>query len=420
MQKPSEPGNSGQDDWEERRRQVIGLGENSFRKSYYPELQRNVATVRNLLFAIEQSPRGIFVCQRDGLIEYANEMLHALSCNPANSLIGKHPQSLWARVMAGEPAARAIEMMEKGQRWQGDLLIDNSPAEAHWVHLAIHPVADPRNEITHFLGSMENISARKQAEEELKGIAQARTAALKAAEHLAALKSEFIANISHELRTPIFQILGLARLGERSGNLERSQQQSGKIRECGERLMQIVETLLDFSAAEHGQIELQPAVFPLSLLVGELNQKWTRQAGNKGIGFSLSTPAESLPEINTDQRRLHKVLDELLANAVKFTPEGEISLSVSVAENWAEFVVTDTGIGMSPAQARSCLEAFVQSDGSDTRNFGGLGLGLALVAHIVRLLQGTIEVSSLIGLGSIFTVRIPLAGVASEPLPSPA
>lgn len=419
MQKPFDPENNEQDDWEEHRRQVIGLGENSFRKSYYPELQRNVASVRNLLFAIEQSPRGVFVCQRDGKIEYANQQLHALSRITANSLIGQHPQVLWTHVAAGKSATEVVELMENGQRWQGDLLIESS-GHAHWVQLTIHPIADASHEITHFLGSMENISARKQAEDELKSIALARATALKAAENLAALKSEFIANISHELRTPIFQILGLARLGERSGNLERSQQQSAKIRECGERLMQIVETLLDFSAAENGQIELQTSNFPLSVVLGELQQKWAERAHNKGLRFVLDTPTEALPNIHTDQRRLQKILDELLANAVKFTPQGDIGLSVKLTAQHAQFIVRDSGVGMTPEQAHACLEAFVQSDGSDTRNFGGLGLGLALVAHIVRLMRGSIEVSSRAGLGSIFTVHIPLTIVPCAPAQSAA
>lgn len=396
------------DDWEEHRRRVIGLGENSFRKSYYPELRRNVTNVKNLLLAIERSPRGIFVSLRDGEVEYTNQMLLTLSGCQSEELVGRRPHALWSHVIEGERASFVLGKMAIGEGWSGDLLVDTGTTRARWVHMIVAPIADDTGDITHFLGSMEDISARKQAEEELKAIALARTQALAAAEHLSALKSEFIANMSHELRTPIFQILGLARLGERVNDIERARLQAQKIKESGDRLMQIVETLLDFSAVESGQLELHPADFPLQEMVDSLAEKWLDKAAAKGLAFIVETIPPELPVIHADRQRLQQLLDELLNNAVKFTTQGEIRLTASISPGALALSVADTGIGMTAEQSAKCLQAFVQADGSATRRFGGMGLGLALVTHLVELMHGQIVAESIPGKGTTFRIAMPL------------
>lgn len=406
MPKPSDPAPDS-NDWEEQRRRVVGLGENSISKSYYPELRRNVANVKNLMLAIEQSPHGIFVSKRDGEVEYANKRLFALTGCASDDLIGRPPQALWSHVVEGERASAVLGRMAAGEGWDGDLLVDREGIPGRWIHMNVAPITDHTGDITHFIGSLEDIAARKQAEDELKAIAEARTQALAAAEHLSALKSEFIANMSHELRTPIFQILGLARLGERASDIERARLQAQKIKESGERLMQIVETLLDFSAAESGQLQLQSAPFPLTAMLDDLAGKWLDRAAAKGLAFTLESIPPELPVINADRQRLQQLLDELLANAVKFTHQGRVTLSVNISQAGLELGVSDTGIGMTAEQSAKCLQAFVQVDGSATRQFGGMGLGLALVTHLVDLMQGRIIANSIPGKGSTFLVRLP-------------
>src|SRR5574343_503428 len=410
MPKPfdGKPDDKPDDPWEAHRRQVIGLGENSFRKTYYPELRRNVANVKNLVLAVEQSPRGILITVRNGCIEDANGLLQKLVGLRNEELVGKTPQVLWALVSKGDPWALVAEQMAAGLPWSGDLFLTSGSGERRWVSVSIVPVHDDTGDITHFLGSMEDISARKQAEEELKAIALARTQALAAAEHLSALKSEFIANMSHELRTPIFQILGLARLGERVSDIERARLQAQKIKESGDRLMQIVETLLDFSAVESGQLELHPADFPLQEMVDSLAEKWLDKAAAKGLAFIVETIPPELPVIHADRQRLQQLLDELLNNAVKFTTQGEIRLTASISPGALALSVADTGIGMTAEQSAKCLQAFVQADGSATRRFGGMGLGLALVTHLVELMHGQIVAESIPGKGTTFRIAMPL------------
>jgi PAS domain S-box-containing protein len=397
------------DDWEAHRRQIIGLGENSFRKTYYPELRRNVANVKNLVLAVEQSPGGIFIAVRDGRIEYANGTLLKLAGMRSEDVVGKTPQVLWALVSKGDACSLVTEQMAAGLPWSGDLYLTSGSGERRWVSVSIVPVHDDTGDITHFLGSMEDISARKQAEEELLAIALARARALEAAEHLSALKSEFIANMSHELRTPIFQILGLARLGERVQDLERARSYAQKMAQSGERLLQIVDTLLDFSAVESGRLTLNPAPYLVATLADTVVSKWQSRIADKGLYFELENKTDPQLEIVVDSRRLHQVLDELLSNALNFTEHGLIHLSISGTADTMEFAVTDSGAGMTEAQLENGLQAFHQIDGSATRRVGGMGLGLALVRQLVELMGGRLLAESTPGVGSCFRVSVPLA-----------
>src|SRR5574343_726617 len=406
MPKPfdGKPGDKPDDPWEAHRRQVIGLGENSFRKTYYPELRRNVANVKNLVLAVEQSPRGIFITVRNGCIEYANGMMQKLVGLRNEELVGKTPQVLWALVSKGDPWALVAEQMAAGLPWSGDLFLTSGSGERRWVSVAIVPVHDDTGDITHFLGSMEDISARKQAEEELQAIALARARALEAAEHLSALKSEFIANMSHELRTPIFQILGMARLGEQANDLERACSYARKVSQSGERLLQIVEAVLDFSAVESGQLALNPASYSLGTLTDAVASKWQTRIADKGLYFELENTAGAEREFVVDSKRLHQILDELLSNALKFTEHGLIHLSISGTDTEMAFAVTDSGPGMTESQLENGLLAFHQIDGSATRRVGGMGLGLALVRQLVELMGGQFAAESAPGVGSCFRV----------------
>lgn len=397
------------DDWEAHRRQIIGLGENSFRKTYYPELRRNVANVKNLVLAVEQSPGGIFIAVRDGRIEYANGTLLKLAGMRSEDVVGKTPQVLWALVSKGDACSLVTEQMAAGLPWSGDLYLTSGSGERRWVSLSIVPVHDDTGDITHFLGSMEDISARKQAEEELQAIALARARALEAAEHLSALKSEFIANMSHELRSPIFQIIELARLGECAQYLEEACSHAQKVAQSGEWLLHIVDTLLDFSAVESGRLTLNPAPYPVATLANTVVNKWQSRIADKGLYFELENKTDPLLEIVVDSRRLHQVLDELLSNALNFTEHGLIHLSISGTADTMEFAVTDSGAGMTEAQLENGLQAFHQTDGSATRRVGGMGLGLALVRQLVELMGGRLLAESTPGVGSCFRVSVPLA-----------
>lgn len=396
------------DDWEERRRQVIGLGGNSVRKNYYPQLRRNIANVKNLVLAVEQSSRGIFIGIRNGAIEYVNSTLATLTGCDSEALIGHTPCALWSNAIAGDGCEAVMPAIAAGSSWKGDFCLKGQAGEEVWVNLSIAPIRDDTGDITHFLGNMEDISARKRVEDELKAVALARAKALETAELLSALKSQFIANMSHELRTPIFQILGLARMGARAPDLDKARLHAQRIGEAGDRLMQIVSSVLDFAAVESGRLEVTRAHFAVQDMIGELADKWRPRVEAKGLSFELRAASEARLAINGDRKRLQQVIDELLANAVKFTRQGGIVLSVRNTANDIDFTVSDTGIGMSAEQVEAGMQPFQQLDGSQARHHGGMGLGLALVKPLVALMGGRLQVDSVLDAGTTIQVSVPI------------
>jgi signal transduction histidine kinase len=222
------------------------------------------------------------------------------------------------------------------------------------------------------------------------------------------MKSEFVANMSHELRTPIHIILGYADLALEDPELP----QAGEIRKSLQRIVEqvralhrLVENVLTYANLERGRASVSPCRFPLDRLVDDLRVLRDELPPQADLAVRLqSSPGI---EVTTDYDRLHSVLSNLLLNAVKFTPSGEVELSTREVGEEIEITVRDTGIGIFSRDLAHIFEPFRQVDGSSTRPFGGVGLGLAVASRNLKLLRGRIEVESEIGKGSIFRVHIP-------------
>ncbi|TQF11220.1 response regulator [Myxococcus llanfairpwllgwyngyllgogerychwyrndrobwllllantysiliogogogochensis] len=236
-------------------------------------------------------------------------------------------------------------------------------------------------------------------------------------------KSEFLANMSHELRTPLNSSLILAKLlaDNKTGNLTEEQVKFAQtITSAGNDLLALINDILDLSRIEAGKVELEPEVVSLPRFVENISRSFHVLAREKQIGFSTRVDPGSAESLETDPQRLGQVLKNLLANALKFTEKGEVSLHVSpVGPGHLAFAVRDTGIGI-PAHLQGLIfEAFRQADGSTHRKYGGSGLGLSISRDLARLLGGDVSVESEPGKGSTFTLTVPvaLAASASGPLP---
>jgi CheY-like chemotaxis protein len=230
-------------------------------------------------------------------------------------------------------------------------------------------------------------------------------------------KSEFLANMSHELRTPLNSILILSQLIAKNsqGNLDEKQVKSAKaINSSGVDLLKLINEILDLSKVEAGKIEVTPEVMTLDSLIDSMERVFRPTADNDKKNF-LVTVAKDLPaSIVTDAHRLEQILKNLLTNAFKFTPErGRVSLNISRKENNILFSVKDTGIGIPKEKLDSVFEAFQQADGSTSRKYGGTGLGLSISRELAKLLGGEINLESVEGEGSNFTLSLPIVeGVA--------
>ncbi len=270
------------------------------------------------------------------------------------------------------------------------------------------------NDKTMFTGIVRDISERKKTQEELKerskSIARTNrilTEANSRAEEATAAKSAFLANMSHEIRTPMTAILGFTELLE-AGDLSQAEEQSAisTIRSNGEYLLSLLNDILDLSKVEAGQIEMERISCSPAQITHEVESLLRVRADLKDL--KLETQWEtSIPEqIVSDPTRIRQVLVNLVGNAIKFTHQGRVTVSVAFEETGGaaslRFKVVDTGIGMEPDQMAKIFEPFAQADATTTRVYGGTGLGLTISRRIVQLLGGELTATSEVGKGSCF------------------
>ena len=241
-------------------------------------------------------------------------------------------------------------------------------------------------------------------------------------------KSDFLANMSHELRTPLNSLLILSKLlGDNpNGNLTDEQTQYARtIQASGNDLLNLINDILDLSKIEAGHVDIDAQDVALSRMVADLRQTFDPIANQRGLAFEIEVASDAPEMIGTDRQRLEQILKNLLANAFKFTEAGSVTLGIAPVEgDRLALTVTDTGIGISPEQHRAIFDAFRQADGAINRKFGGTGLGLSISRELARLLGGSISLQSEPGVGSSFTVTIPVdydpALVEARPEPSAA
>lgn len=242
-------------------------------------------------------------------------------------------------------------------------------------------------------------------------------------------KSQFLANMSHELRTPLNSSIILSKIlaENTAGNLQKEQVEFVKIiHENGMSLLELINNVLDISKLESGFFELHYEYIILAEFIGKIESRFLYMAQAKGISFSVQM-AKNLPDhLFTDSMRLEQILNNLIANAIKFTNRGEVSLIVdcacdeSVAQPLIEFIISDTGIGLNKEQLEVIFEPFRQADDTTTRQFGGTGLGLAISQQLANLLNASLMVESEQGLGSQFILKLPISDNGQQIITSSA
>jgi CheY-like chemotaxis protein len=221
-------------------------------------------------------------------------------------------------------------------------------------------------------------------------------------------KSEFLATVSHEIRTPLNGVLGMAQ-AMNSDTLAAVQRERVQIiRRCGESLLAIVDDVLDLSKIESGKLELEETVFDLEETARGAAATFSAMAEAKGLAFGFVIDDDAKGRYLGDPTRVRQILHNLISNAVKFTPTGWVRVRLARGGETLAFVVTDTGIGISPEGRARLFDKFVQADASTTRRFGGSGLGLSIARELVQAMGGCIEVVSTVGQGSTFAATLPL------------
>jgi PAS domain S-box-containing protein len=298
-----------------------------------------------------------------------------------------------------------------------------------WVHLANSIQRDAAGRPAYIIAVIQNISERKRLESELRR-------AMEAAEAASRAKSDFLAHVSHEVRTPLNAILGMNELALDTSVTEQQRKYLTVVQSAAEALLAVINDLLDFSKIEAGKLELDQATFSLRAVVNDTLRSLALRAHQKGLELVARIPADVPDAFVGDAGRLRQVLTNLIGNAIKFTGEGEVVVEVESLERENKpghgeragpgalvsseslapesppcmllFSVRDTGIGIPREKQRKIFEAFEQADSSTTRRYGGTGLGLSIASRLVGLMGGGITVESEPGRGStfLFTVRL--------------
>ena len=271
------------------------------------------------------------------------------------------------------------------------------------VSLSVTCLFNDEHEVEGFLGIAYDQTEQLEHE---KMLAEARIQAEMANE----AKSKFLANMSHEIRTPLNGIYGVLQILEKDATSSYTKQLLEKALQSSKSLNVIINDILDFSKIEANKLELEQCDFNLPDLLEYLRSDMSMMASNKKIRFALFNDVEH-PYWQGDPTRIKQILLNILSNAIKFTEQGSVTLSVNYQSAYEQLVfrVVDTGIGMDPEQQQRLFQRFEQADSSTTRKYGGTGLGLSITYSLVTLMQGKIRVDSQKGQGTTFTVTLPLS-----------
>jgi two-component system sensor histidine kinase/response regulator len=364
------------------------------------ERNRAEARYRSL---VERLPVGLFRISPAGdILEFNPALIDMLGFQDGDSLKRADVAELWLRpterarfeaVIEREGVAKNFEM--EMRRRDGSVI---------WCEQSARAVYDAAGKVGHYEGVLVDVTSRKVAEEEAN---RARDRVRDLALETARLRTDFLASMSHEIRTPLTGIIGTGELLSRSDLTPEQRRQTEIIRSSGELLLTVVNDILDFSKLAAGRVELEKLDFDLVEMTESLVDSFAATARAKGIELALYVDANVPAGLKGDQSRLRQILNNLVANAIKFTEHGDVTVRANRVEDTAgdvlvRFEVIDTGIGIPLAARGRLFQPFVQAEGSTSRRFGGTGLGLVIAAKLTEQMGGEIGFESEPGKGSNF------------------
>jgi PAS domain S-box-containing protein len=355
---------------------------------------------------------GMLVLDTQGRIVDINPAARALINTPTDTLIGKPARQVLAAYQY------LVDRYRDVQEARSDLTLEVGDRTRHF-ELRISPLRNRSGNLAGRVIVVHDVTELKQANQQIseqnERLLQANlelAQAQKKAEEASRLKSEFLATISHELRTPLNAIIGFSDLMQAGLTGTLTAQQSdyvARVLNNSERLLALINEILDVSKIEAGRMELHESAFAPQELLQNIERALQSMAERKSLKLVTFCDPALPPALFGDRKRLEQILTNLVGNAIRFTQTGQIDVRLERAQDayWT-ITVTDTGIGIPAHALEYIFDEFRQVDGSTEREHGGTGLGLALVRRLSQLMGGGVKVESEVGRGSTFTVRLPL------------
>ena len=398
---------------------VIGTCQNvTARKLSEEALRTSQASTRKLSLVASRTDNAVIITNPTGLVEWVNESFCRLTELSLAEVTGRPLVDLLASPDTDlHAASRVAQSIARHESLTTDVMHYARSGRRFYVHLELQPVKNDEGVVENFTVIETDVTTRVEVEQTLRRAKAEADDASKA-------KSEFLASMSHEIRTPMNGVIGMTSLLlETPLNAEQHDYVS-TIRTSGDALLAIINEILDFSKIESGRMEIENHPFELAQCVEEALDIFALQAAAKGIELGYSVEADVPSWIVGDITRLRQVLVNLLNNAVKFTPNGFVTVEVKLGiagpskpgeKILLDFAVTDSGIGIPLERQKLLFKPFSQVDSSTTRKYGGTGLGLAICDRLCQLMGGTIDVTSKAESGSRF--RFSIQTMAAEPEP---
>ncbi len=377
------------------------------------ERRRSEEEIRQLSEAIRQTTESIVITDRAARIEYVNDAYLKNTGYSREELLGRNSRLLQSGKTPKATYDALWQALREGRSWSGEFY-NRRKDGSEFVELAhISPVRDAAGKIGRYVAAKRDITQAKRIEAEL-------LQAKMQAEAANSAKSQFLAAMSHEVRTPMNGILGMAQVLLAPGIKEAERLDYARtILASGQTLLRLLNDLLDLARIESGKLELEANEMLPEQIMGQTRSLFAQSARAKGLGIE-SDWSGPLARYLGDSHRLEQMLANLVGNAIKFTHQGTIriearEISCDADSATLEFAVSDSGIGIAQDKLALLFEAFSQVDGSTTRRYGGTGLGLSIVRTLARLMGGEVGVQSEPGVGSRFWFRIRAQRLAASP-----
>lgn len=366
--------------------------------------------LKTLSRAIEQSPVSIVITNINGNIEYVNPKFEEVTGYSFDEVKNKNPRVLSSGHKTKYDYQELWQTILGGKEWRGKFYNKKKNGELFWESATISPILNEKNEIIKFIAVKEDITEQNKMTQEL-------IEAKEKAEEMVRLKSYFFANMSHELRTPFVGILGFAEILKDTLENKEEREYAVQILKSSKRLTDTLNKILNISRLEFDKVEVKSSEVDVCRLLKSIESFYSSSAKLNNTTITACA-VENNVRVLTDAKLLEDILNNLVNNAIKFTENGTIRLSVSIEQNKENprvlITVQDTGIGIPKEKQHLIWQEFRQASEGYNRSFEGTGLGLTITKKYVELLGGDISLISEENKGTSFTISLPMSKTDGE------